>query len=195
MKAFNYLVLILSLNLLPITSVNAGLISQTINASGLNVNSSFDAFNNTLGSLDSVTLIYDISFSGTIADNLCAVFNDCDGTRSLSVTLGTPPTYELTDLASVFVDNNEFSYSLNLSVSGVQTLNVASLSNWSSPVTFMITTGCLGDCFMFTGNAVLSGSATLTYNFSEPALTDVPEPAALGFFGLALIAIRRFKRS
>lgn len=169
-------------------NANAGLISETVNLSGgTSFNDTFLSFDSALGHLDSVVFSYDVTFSGTIVDNLCVFFSDCDGTRTLQIGFNGS-----NDLDSVFIDNNQFSYGLLLNVNDVVNFSTSDFTSWTSLLTpLSVSTSCSGDCFNGLGNAQLSGTATLSYEY-----TEVPEPSTIAIFALGLmgLASSRFKK-
>lgn len=170
-------------------TANAGLISsETFNLSGgTSFSDTFSSFDSSLGHLDSVVFSYDITSSGTITDDFCTYFKDCDGTRSLSISLNS-----FDNVDSVYINNNQFDYQLSLNVNDVINFNTSDHTGWTSPLApFTVSTFCLGDCYNGLGSAQITGTATLSYGY-----TAVPEPSTLVILALGVmgLASRRFKK-
>lgn len=169
-------------------TANAGLISETINLSGgTSHDELFSSFDDNLGTLNSVLFSYDITLAGTIADDECTVFDDCEGTRTLQVNFNS-----LTDSDSDFIDNDQFLYELALNVNDTVSFNTSDFTNWTSLTSLSVSSSCSGDCWNVLGAAQLSGTATLSYEY-----TDVPEPSTFAIFALGIIGLasRRFKKT
>jgi hypothetical protein len=165
---------------------SAALIIQNQNVSTNSFSHTFSAFDSSLGNLESVTFSFDVSLVGTIFDDDCSSFSDCDGTRTLDLTFNG-----LSKQSAVFIDNNEFNFALSLNIADIVSFDTGDFANWTALGNVLVSSSCSGDCYNEIGNSTQTGTVSLSYEYSE-----VPEPSTLAIFALGLmgLASRRFKK-
>ena len=149
------------------------------------------------GTLDSVTLSYNASASGTVSAGACALFADCEpATFSLSLSGGglfagvTDGASDGTGITNA-TDANQFG---SYSVSIADTLTLAT-AGFTGTGTFG-GLGFTGDylAYFLDEGSSYSGTVTLTYEYT-PSAVPLPASLPLALGGIGLLGLMGRRRS